>query len=129
MKLSKIPLAYKKEMNSCAMLQMNVFIFLVAFFATFGKMGGASFVEIAQMILLSFLSFQVFQMTCEMKEIKFSLNKAATSISHFEISSSLSCGNLVKILRSHFEKLSYIEIRLTSLVGDRHDAARVPDRS
>ena len=78
-----------------------------------------------KMVIGSFISLQLFQLLHEMMEIKLFLQKAATSLSHIEMSASLSCGNLVKILRSHFEKLSYIEMRLQSLVGDRHDTARM----
>ena len=67
----------------------------------------------------------MFQLLHEMMEIKLFLQNSATSLSHIEMSASLSSGNLVKILRSHFEKLSYIEMRLQSLVGDRHDTARM----
>ena len=78
-----------------------------------------------KMVIGSFISLQLFQLLHEMMEIKLFLQKAATSLSHIEMSASLSCGNLVKILRSHFEKLSYIGIRLQTLVGDRHDTARM----
>ena len=90
-----------------------------------GKFGDACFVDIMKMVIGSFISLQLFQLLQEIMEIKLFLQKGATSLSHIEISASLSCGNLVKILRSHFEKLNYIQMRLQSLVGDRHDTARM----
>lgn len=77
------------------------------------------------MVFGSFISLLLVQLLQEMMEIKVFLQRAGTSLGHIEISASLSCGNLVKILRSHFEKLAYIEMRIQGLVGDRGDSARM----
>ena len=92
-----------------------------------GKILDVSFVQTAYMVIGSFISLQLFEIMMKLTELNMLLKKAASSLSHVEVSVTLSCGSLVKILRSHFEKLSYIEmrLRLMTLVGDRHDTARM----
>ena len=90
-----------------------------------GKMQDVSFVQTAYMVIGGFISLQLFEIMMKLTEMNVLLKKAASSLSHVEVSLTSSCGNVVKILRSHFEKLSYIEMRLMTLVGDRHDTARM----
>ncbi len=88
-------------------------------------MQDVSFVQITYMVIGGFISLQLFEIMTKLTEMSMLLKRAASSLTHAEVSMTLSCGNLVKILRSHFDKPSYIEMRSMTLVGDRHDMDRM----
>ncbi len=71
-----------------------------------GEMQDASFLQMACVGIGSFISLQLFEIVMELAEMNMLLKKAASSLSHVEVSVTLSCGKLVKIVRSRFEKLS-----------------------
>ena len=52
------------------------------------------------------------------------IRKIVSSADHMEFGSSNSAGNMVKITRSAFEKVSHIEKRLMHLTADKGDMER-----
>jgi hypothetical protein len=73
---------------------------------------------------LSFTSFQLMQFVELGFEIKFWLQQSWKLQDHLSLVHSCSGGNIVKILLSLFDKLSYVELRLMFLVSSGREVGR-----
>ncbi len=92
-KIKKLAQTLKKALDSVKMKQLLMLSFLVAFLTCMGQLRDMSFVQIAYMVIVSFMSYQLFEITCQITEMTILMNKISGSLSHVEASLSLTCGS------------------------------------
>ncbi len=97
----------------------------VASFRIIDKTTDQSCAQLMFMIIGSWNGLQLFELSKRTIDLITFANKADSSCSRIEASITVTSGNLVKILRSVFEKLNYIELGAMALVGERLDTPRM----
>jgi hypothetical protein len=80
--------------------------------------------EIIELVVLAALALQLYEIVKALKIGEILLRKLVSSADHVEFGSSNSAGNMIKVGRSIFEKVSYVEKRLMHLTGDKDDMER-----
>ena len=123
-RLNKMQEKLKLALQQMVSEQMKIMSFIVIIVAALSAQFKMTCFEILSLLAVVWVSLQLLQIAKTMISMELFMRKLVSSSDHMEFGQSNSAGNMVKLTRSLFEKVSYIEKRMMHLTADKVDMER-----
>ena len=101
-----------QEMHKLSQLEMATALMIIMLLvAVLGQLGSWSSFEMFMAVGVALLSYQLWDSKGHSLKVQLLLGKVAAASCHTSFSSTASGGNLIKVLRGLFDKMSFVEFR------------------
>ena len=101
-----------QEMHKLSQLEMATALMIIMLLvAVLGQLGSWSSFEMFMAVGVALLSYQLWDSKGHRLKVQLLLGKVAAASCHTSFSSTASGGNLIKVLRGLFDKMSFVEFR------------------
>ena len=110
-KLQGMAKSYQEMYKLSQLENLKALVMMVLLVAVLGQLGSWTSFEMVMAIGAAQLSYQLWEVKVQSFKIQLLLGKISFASCHTSFSSTASGGNIIKVLKSLFDKLSFVEFR------------------